>query len=547
MRYPLTIAKMTTESALVIKAKVVSVEPAKVDKNFPLKSNLWKVYRAKLKVISTIKGANPASTIDFYYRADVPPEGKSVQPSVDMGDYHAHFKLEPGHSYILFVNPSGAKDSLMQFSATYTSRLWEGFFRAADESPVASGTTPTQAVWNELTKQMASKQVDVSRYAALTLLDLSCDQNNLSTGTQDYERAKVLNVIFNDKHEPPLALSADDFLKLFIESLGTMSPYTRDDYRMRYLWTVANEPMCSWAKWSVKDNVTASSAVPFLIKVADGKYKPDICAAAILTLGACQSDPKIKDKVSAKLPAWLSSAQPDIRAAAVILSSDYPTKIDAKKRIELMKDSAPQVRKAAALSAGLAQSVDAIPQLGKLLGDKSSAVQASAALSLVSFPVDKVKTILLSNLKNPDFGVGFLCRLAMIDPESVKQELLAECRKPRTSMTGVPMTDAQMAFQNGLATDPNLLAVRALLKYLDDTPGVQLSKPDFAKFLDCIEQNSVANSSLTSSVYEMLITHNLNQRAASFKKRAMTSQPTLPAIVFEQTDRLLESGNLKRK
>ena len=114
-------------------------------------------------------------------------------------------------------------------------------------------------------------------------------------------------------------------------------------------------------------------------------------------------------------------------------------------------------------------------------------------------------------------------------------------------MSGVPTTDAQMAFQNGLATDPHALAMRALLKYLDDTAGAQLSKPEFSKYLDCLEQNSAADSSLTGAAYELLITHHLNQRAAAFKKRAIAAQPTLPPIVFEQPDRLLETGNLKFK
>lgn len=551
MPYPMTIDKMTGSSALVIKAKVISIEPAKATDSDALKSNFWQVYRAKLKLISTLKGKAPADTVDFYYRADLPPSGKPTM-WLDAGpENHAHFKLEPGQSYILFAQQTNGKEPLVQASSNYTLRSWEGFFRAADDTPIAPGITPAKTVWNELTKQLGSKQAAVSQYAALTLLDLSCE-NNSSSGTGDYPRAQVLGSLFDSKHEPPLALSAADFLKTFIAALGTMSPYSREDYQMRYLWTVADKPMCSWTPWSIKDNVTAKPAVPFLIKIADGKHKPEICAAAILALGASHRDPKMAETISAKLPTWLASPQPEIRAAAIILSADYPTSnyptiVSAKKRIELMTDAADKVRKAAALSAGLSQSADTIPQLDKMLNDKSASVRAAAALSLISFPLDKVKTILLSHLNNHDFGVGFLCRVAMIDPASVKNELLAECQKPRTSMSGVPTTDAQMAFQNGLATDPHTLAVRALLKYLDDTAGSQLSKPEFSKYLDCLEQNAVADSSLTGATYEMLITHSLKQRAASFKKRAIAAQPTLPTIAFDQPDRLLETGNLKYK
>jgi hypothetical protein len=40
--------------------------------------------------------------------------------------------------------------------------------------------------------------------------------------------------------------------------------------------------------------------------------------------------------ISAKLPTWLASPQPEIRSAAIILSSDYSTKVMAKQRLALM-------------------------------------------------------------------------------------------------------------------------------------------------------------------------------------------------------------------
>ncbi|MBA4076444.1 MAG: hypothetical protein C0508_15485, partial [Cyanobacteria bacterium PR.023] len=51
MPYPMTIDKMTGASTLVIKAKVISIEPAKAADGNALKSNFWQVYRAKLKLI----------------------------------------------------------------------------------------------------------------------------------------------------------------------------------------------------------------------------------------------------------------------------------------------------------------------------------------------------------------------------------------------------------------------------------------------------------------------------------------------------------------
>jgi hypothetical protein len=261
----------------------------------------------------------------------------------------------------------------------------------------------------------------------------------------------------------------------------------------------------------------------------------------------CQKDPKIAAAISANLPVWLGSNVPEVRAAAILLSTDYPTKISTEQRIKLMHDAAPLVRKEAVLSAAMVQNVSAIPQLETLLKDKDAHVRGYAALGLVSFPVEKVKTVLMSNLANPDFGLGFVCRMAFYDPVLVKNQILTECQKKNTPMIGLPKNDAQIVFQNGLATNPHGLAERALLKYLDDTPGAQLSKPEFAKFLDCMELNAISDPSLTGSVFEMLITHRLDQRAASLKKLAMAAQPTLPAVAFEQPERLLKAGALNYK
>lgn len=546
----MTIAKMTGGSALVIKAKVISVEPVDVPKDSPIKSLHWKIYRAKLKVISTLKGAAAAAgpgTIDFLYRSNV-PAANAPKMWVNVGpESDAHFKLEPQKSYILFAQKPNSKNPLMQISDNYTMRSWEGFFPAADDSKVVAGATAEQAVWNELTKQTNSQQGSVAEYAALTLLDLSCDTDNGANGTADFPRKKVLEFLFSHNNAPPAALCTDKFLKTLLESIGSASPYTNDDFRIRYLWSKASNPMCRWSPWSTKDNIAAKPAVPFLINVADGKHNPDICAAAISALGMCQADPRIAESISAKLPVWINSSVPAIRAAAIVLSSDYPTKISAEERIKLMHDAEPQVRKEAALSAALAQSDSTIPQLEKLLKDSDSRVRAYAALGLVSFPVDKVKSVLISNMSNPDFGLGFLCRVAFHNPAIVRDQLLSECRKKTTPMSKMPSNDAQIVFQNGLATSPHALAQQALLKYLDDTSGARLAQPEFAKFLNCMEENSISDPSLTGDVFEMLLTHKLDQRAASFKKRALSAQPTLPQVAFEQPERLLKAGALKYK
>ncbi len=182
-----------------------------------------------------------------------------------------------------------------------------------------------------------------------------------------------------------------------------------------------------------------------------------------------------------------------------------------------------------------------------MLSDSSAQVQVAAALSLMAFPVDKVKAILIANLGNANFGSGFLARVGDADPGAVRDQLLNECRKPDPMRSPGSMTQQFIAFQNGLATSPHTLCLHALIKYLDGLSGRELSKSDYAKYLDEIEKIGAVDPSQTGKVYEVLATHRLVSRASAFKQRAIASQPSLPLIAFEQVDREIQSGSLKMK
>ncbi len=547
--YPPTINEMALKSDLVIKAKVISTAPVKVSSGFPLVCDSWKIYNAKLQVISTLKGVTDSKNLEFLYRSDVAPQDKPQMWINGGPENFAHFRLEPGVTYILFAKKQGSDGPFVQLSSSYTMRSSEGFFRAADESEISSKISPTTAVWNELARQLKSTTAQTVKYAALTLLDLSADTSAGQSIPADFDRDAVLTEIFANNNEPPSVLRSDDFLKTFIAGVGDMSPYTSNDRCLRYLWAKADTPIGSWSPWNNRANVKARSAVPFLIKIANGKHRPEVCAAAVAALGLCQSDPKIAAVIKARLSSWVSSPVPEIRAAAVLLSCDYPGAGDVSANIGLMQDASPVVRKAAALAAGIARKTEAIPQLEKLLKDAAPAVQAAAALSLTTFPVESVDRILRANLLSKDFGTGFLARLAGKNPSSVREQLLVECEIPFSLASPDPaITPQKMDFQNGLATMPHYLCQRALLKYLDETPGAKLSQREYSKFLDCLEKNALSDGSLTAAVYELLLTHGLDARATAFKKLALASQPGIVVdITFSQPERLLKAGVLKFK
>lgn len=546
MPYPAKIAKLADESTAVLKVKVISVQPLEWAKAVPLRSNFWTTYHARLTVVSVLKGTSIPAVVDFIYRSDVPAKD-APKMWVDCGpENDAHFKLEPQKSYIIFAKGMDVKDAFIQTIQNFTLRSWEGFIQAADDAPVQTGATPEQAIWNELTKQLHSKNATISAHGAEMLLKLSADNNSTFDGSNDFSRKSVLDLLFSTSSSIA-ALSSDKFLTELIQSVGASSPYFDDSRRMRYLWSTVDKPMGSWAGFGTTNNTAVVAAVPFLIRVANGKYDSNIRAKAVSSLGLCQKNPKLAAIISAKLPGWLTANDAAVRAAAVYLSADYPGKISAAESDTAMHDSDSSVRQAAAFTAAIAKNEASLPQLEKLLVDKDAKVRGTAALALLAFPVPTVKKILRSNLSHPDFGLGFLCRLAFFDPASVREKLLVQCEKKTTPMSDVPKNDAQIVFQNGIATSPHSLAQRAMLQYLDDLTSGELSKSEFVPYLNCMEQFSYNDPSITGRVYEILISHKLSERAISFKKRAIAAQPTIPMVAFDQPDMLLKNGALKYK
>ncbi|MFN8553069.1 MAG: HEAT repeat domain-containing protein [Candidatus Obscuribacterales bacterium] len=552
MPYPASIDSLTSAADIVAKVKVLAVTALPSDKNSPLANDFWKVCRAKLKYISVLKGGVTDDQSDFLFRSGTPVEKQPVM-WINVGpDNFPHFKLEVGRTYILFIKRSNGK--LTQIASQFGLRSWEGFFEAADDSVVPRGRNPKQTVWDELAKLVHGKAPDKNshnsqehagqQYAALTLLNLSAGSKGVNAGSDDFDRATVVDEIFA-KDKRPLAASRNaESLRNILAELGSNSPYLNESTRMRFLWSRASKPISSWSAWDLGSNSGIKPAIPFLLEVADGDYPADVRAAAINCLGNCQTDAKSASLISLNIERWLRSPIARVRAAAALLLVDYPSQDWLNK---ILHDREPLVRASGAYCVGVTHSEQWISQLSKMLNDDSAEVQVAAALSLIAFPVDKVKSILVANLKNANFGSGFLARVGYADPAAVKDQLLNECRKPDPMHSPGGLTQQFIAFQNGLATSPHALCLNALIKYLDGLSGLELSKSEYAKYLDEIEKIGAVDPSQTGKVYEVLVTHRLVSRASAFKQRALASQPSLPLIAFEQVDREMQSGSLKMK
>ncbi|MBX9688884.1 MAG: HEAT repeat domain-containing protein [Candidatus Obscuribacterales bacterium] len=544
--FPLTIAEMETASDLVVKARVISISPVNLPEKNPLSTKFWKTYKAKLKVISTIKG-NSSKEIDFIYRSDHESGQDADQSWINVGpDAYAHFDLALAQSYIIFARKSGF--SFIQYSSRPCLRSWEGFIRAADERPVKGKAS--EIIWTELTNMLRSKNSAAVAYAAGTLLKLSAEKSG-SEESNDFDRKKVLEAIFGKSNNLPAALADNSAVLLdFIDSAAYMSPYLSNSSRCRYLWTRASEPVGAWAVWEHKKNTAVLPALDCFFRIADSRNAASAIKVAVISgLGLTQSYPNAARQIQARLPVWLESPDPEIRAAAVYLSSDYAEHLKLKQRLAFLADPSASVRRAAAFSFAFSQSPEALSELGKLLKDPAPEVQAAAALALMTFPVkDKVERILFENLDDKTYGLGFLGRLGVAKPELVKNRLLEYARKTYSPASASPRTAQARIFSNGLSTPQRQLCLKALLNYLEAMSAQKLSGPAFNQYLDTLEKIALCESDYTRDFYALLLTHSFEKRALSFKAKAIKAQPgAYLEQIFGGLEQSLKQGVLKTK
>ena len=487
MPYPASVKQLMGSASLVVKAKVLSIEPITATKDIPVYSSFWKVQKAHLQIISNLKGTAPSKQIDVFYRGAKRAE-KNNDATPDIGaESDAHYNLQPNKSYILFLRKSANGAVYHQLVTHPTMRSWEGFIEASDDKPVSDSLKCEQIIFDELKKQLNSKDNYQVANAAFNLLEMSSNTEFGCSCTNDYSRKLVMETIFSNQGQPPKALSTEKILPDFLQCFS-ISPYLRDDRMARYICTKAGV-FPTWSNYPKVDSSNLIPALPFLIEIANSKRDLKVRKNAILALGTGERNEEIKAKVEPQLKKWLDSSEPVIKASACLLASDYPDLISDSKRIELLKDQNSEIRDAIVMSIAFTQKADdaTIKQLENLLKDRSNSVKGHAALALVSLPFEKTKNILISNLHNQDFGTAFLARITKADPALVHKELIAECRTKLEPSSGVPKNDAQMVFQNALGTYPQHLVRKTLSNYLKSLPADQLKNKANAELVNCLK------------------------------------------------------------
>ncbi len=487
MPYPAAVNQLTDTASLVTKAKVLSIESVNATKDMPVYSTFWKVQKARLQIISNLKGTAPTKQIDLFYRCAKQAD-KNSDATPDIGaESDAHYNLEPNKNYVLFLKKSANSNYYYQLVTKPTMRSWEGFIEAFDDKPVSASLKNEQIIFDELKKQLNSKSNNQVVNAAFNLLEMSSTIDFGCNCTNDYSRKLVMETIFSNQGQPPKALCTNETIHDFLQCLS-ISPYLRNDRMARYICTKAGV-FSTWANYPKVDSSNLIPAVPFLIEIANSKRDLKFRKDAILAIGTGERNEEIIAKVEPQLKKWLNSSEPAIKAAACLLASDYPDLISDSKRIELLKDQNSEIRDAALMFVAITQKADdaTIKQLQTLLQDHSNSVKGHAALALVSLPFEKTKSVLISNLHNQDFGTAFLARITKADPALVHKELIAECSYKLEPSSGVPKNDAQMIFQNALGTYPQHLVRKTLSNYLKSLPADQLKNKANAELVNCLK------------------------------------------------------------
>ncbi len=541
MPYPPSVAEMADSANIVVKAKVISAQPVKVKTD--LDNDWWIVNEAKLTIISTLKDDgrnNLPKEIAFIYRSDIAPKD-TPKMVINVGaENYANFKLQPGRTYIIFAKRTSGT-TFRQLSQSYTMRSWEGFFRAANDTATAKGSKIQDVVWSELATLLGSDQADSANYARRTLLELSSGHESSTDGSDDFSRNRVLKAIFSSTGSQNIEGETLDNL---LELLGSASPYISESSIVRYVWSKTKTPIGNWSPFHAVPSGLDVNAVTFLIKIADGKASAVQRQLAIASLGNCKNIEASK-LIQNKLSSWLSSPIPEIRANAILLACDYPATISHDQKIKLLSDKSPEVRQKAANSIAITQDNSCIQFLEKMLKDQSANVKGSVALSLLTFPEDKVKNILAAHITDPDIGTTFVARLASFNLGANKELLLATCKKEKPSATIA--TSKCIYFQNALGTLPIGICNGLLIKYLDGLSGVELRNADKSPYVDCIIDNAIELTYQANDVYSLLLTHGLDEKAKAFKTKFIATKGKAYSGQFNGTDANFKVGYPAKK
>jgi HEAT repeat protein len=485
------------ESPIIVKATVLSSEPTADDTFRKLPS--WAVFSTRLKVISVLKGALDEKELDFHHFDDDPgpQQGRMYAPN--------HYHFEKGKTYILFAKSGPAPGQLRPLWDYHRSREDQGQLRAADDRPIPPETSIQDALYTELANLVQSKDSADVRYAIAHLHEMSIGTLRYN-GTADFPREKVLVLLAPLINHPDKEISATA-----IDALATRSPYRGDDFAMGWLATIGKGKLLARGHGTTPppwDNPEARQFQSRLLEVANKAATPALRAQAIRAFGLSKEKSLLEP-----LRAWSKDSAPEIRSAAAVLWSDFPGEESQAQLTPLAADPDPAVRKSVAAAVGFSQEPRLLPLLDPMLRDKDEKIRAAAALSLISFDPADAADLLKKFGKDPDFRASFINALALADAKPYLDDLaqiVQDNQEPKLYFT------AQMP----VYTSWLLLKDQIQTRTPEELAGGKLDK-----YLDALENPPNIGSGPVTELYRLYLEKGLTTRAANFRDRVKEKWP----------------------
>ena len=164
-------------------------------------------------------------------------------------------------------------------------------------------------------------------------------------------------------------------------------------------------------------------------------------------------------------------------------------------------DRAPEVREGAAQAIGYGQLAALAPVLSTLLKDSAPEVSKAAAMSLLSFPMTTVGDILRKNSNDSEYRVLFINALAKGDAAPYLTdlaEIIIKRLEPRRFWGGrIPAADSW----------------DILFGYVGSRPEIELQSNKLKENLNALEKAAWYSSSEPRDLYAFYLRHGLTERA----------------------------------
>lgn len=487
-----TLDQLEEESDLIFKGEAIEGKPVQDEwfKDAPG----YEARETRFKIISKIKGEVGDHEIRFRH---YDKKAGGINLGMESPQFY-HF--EPGRTYIVFADKTAT--GARQLKPNQTDKMDSGVLRCRDERPVTAKTL-TEIYWSELIALRDSPVTDDVVYAIRQLDEMSESPGERLNDPKDFSRIDVLAAV-----RGLIARPETEIAQAAIRLIGDGSPYLSDDLAPYWLGTIGVEtPGLSQFEPGIR-NVGGALAWRELVAVANSNVAPETRALAIRATGlvkAWQLHQRFMD-------AWLKAQEIPVRAAAVMLLSDFalPCDYTTGQFAGFAADPAPEVRKCAAYAIGFMQNPDIIPVLSKLIKDEDKAVRRAAMESLRSFrpEIPAVAAALKQDLGNPESQPLSLLALARENP-GVHLEELAKAIEGKTDPTN---------WHGGEI--PAFTAWKLLFKHLRAQPATEIQSGKWDRYLDALESVGQYSSSEPRDIYAFYLQRGMPERAAKYRAKA---------------------------